>query len=64
MDVDYQKNVKEFEKRMLEVKQHAYELNIKTYEGLMNKKAPKELLDKVAIILIICKLEMELALLK
>jgi hypothetical protein len=66
MNVDYKKNVENFEKNLLKTKRYQYEMGIQIYQGLMNKKAPKEVLDRVVAKLNKCqalidKLEMALA---
>ena len=66
MNVDYKKNIENFEKNLLKTKLHEYEMGVQIYQGLMNKKAPKEVLDRVVAKLNKCqalidKLEMALA---
>jgi len=66
MNVDYKKNVENFERNLLKTKRYQYEMGIQIYQGLMNKKAPKDVLDRVVAQLNKCqaqidKLEMALA---
>lgn len=66
MNVDYKKNVENFERNLLKNKRYQYEMGIQIYQGLMNKNAPKDVLDRVVAQLNKCqaqidKLEMALA---